>query len=340
MPLVTVARTARPSPLALLRHSDTPHPERSVAKGVLVKVRHGVYASAPAWKSLPPWDRYLARVHAAALIHPDAIFCLESAAALLGMPVFGDPVDVHILVPARCASRLIAGVRAHRSSEDRTIVELGGLAMTSPEDTAVDLARLRHPAIGLAMADAALRIETESTAERLLLINEARVSSRGRALARWPLARASARSETAIEAVSRAVIEWLGFPAPELQVVFRSSGKEDRSDFVWKQVGLGGEADGDLKFDGRYGDPRDVLRRQSLRDRRLRTHLRAVAHWGWSDVTAITPLRDILTGAGLRAIAPEQTARLYSLRRSLTSLAPPRRRTHAASGPLRPREYS
>lgn len=322
MPLVTFARVLTPSPLALLRHVDVSHPERGVAKGELVKVRHGVYASAALWRSLAPWEKYLARVHAAALVHPDAIFCLESAAALLGMPIFGDPVDVHMLVPAKRSSRLVAGVRTHRSSEDRTIVEIAGLAMTSPEDTAVDLARLRHPAIGLAAADAALRIAPASSADALTRMSEARISSRGRDIARWPLARATAKSETTIEAVSRAVIEWLGFPAPELQVVFRSSGKEDRADFVWTHINLGGEADGDLKYDGRYGDAREVLRRQTLRDRRLRTHLRAVAHWGWTDATTVTPLRDILAGAGLRAIAPEQTAHLHSLRRLLAPHAP------------------
>lgn len=322
MPLITVAQAMKPSPLALLRHSDVPHPERAVAKGELVKVRHGAYASAALWKTLPPWDRYLARVYAAALVHPGAIFCLESAAALLGMPIFGDPVDVHVLVPAGRSSRLVAGVRTHRSSEDRRIVEIGGLAMTGPEDTAVDLARLRHQAIGLAAADAALRLDPELTADRLLRISEARASSRGRDIARWPLARATAESETALEGVSRAVIEWLGFPAPELQVVFRSSGKRDRTDYVWKHIRLGGEADGDLKYDGRYGDPREVLRRQTLRDRRLRTHLRAVVHWGWTDATTVTPLRDILTGGGLRAIAPEQTAPLHSLRRVLAPHAP------------------
>ena len=322
MPLVSVARTLNASPLALLRHVDVSHPERGVAKGELVKVRHGAYASAALWKSLAPWDRYLARVYAAALVHPDAIFCLESAAALLGMPIFGDPVDVHVLVPATRSSRLVAGVRTHRSSEDRTIVEIGGLAMTGPEDTAVDLARLRHPAIGLAAADSALRLAPDSSADGLTRISEARISGRGRDIARWPLARATAMSETAIEAISRAVIEWLGFPAPELQVVFRSSGKEDRADFVWEHVRLGGEADGDLKYDGRYGDAREVLRRQTLRDRRLRTHLRAVAHWGWTDATTVTPLRDILAGAGLRAVAPEQTAHLHSLRRQLAPHAP------------------
>ncbi|MDF2555295.1 MAG: hypothetical protein K0R60_1190 [Microbacterium sp.] len=323
MPLLSVALPIRPAPVPLLRHADIPHPERGVARGELIRVRHGVYASTALWKEMVPWDRYLARVHAVALTHPDAVFCMESAAALLGMPIFGDTAIAHVLVSGNEASRFSAGIRTHRSSEDRTIIEVGGLAMTSLHDTAVDLARLRHEAIGVAMADAALRLDPQGTRELLLGINETRVSSRGRNVARWSLARSTSQAETAIESVSRAVIEWLGFSAPELQVAFRSSsGEEDRADFVWRAADLVGEADGDLKYDGRYGDARTVFRRQRLRDTRLRMRVRAVARWGWSDVTTYTPLRGILTGAGLRPVAPEQSAKLHALKLLLAPRAP------------------
>ncbi|MDQ7880418.1 hypothetical protein Q9R08_20695 [Microbacterium sp. QXD-8] len=315
MPLLSVALPVHPAPVPLLRHADAPHPERGVARGELIRVRHGVYASTVLWREAAPWDRYLARVHAVALSHPDAVFCMESAAALLGMPIFGDPVVVHALVTGNEASRFSAGIRTHRSSEDRTIIEVGGLAMTSLHDTAVDLARLRHEAIGMAMSDAALRLDPQGTRDLLLGMNETRISSRGRNVARWSLARSTSQAETAIESVSRAVIEWLGFPAPELQVAFRaSSGEEDRADFVWRAADLVGEADGDLKYDGRYGDARTVLRRQSLRDTRLRMRVRDVARWGWRDVTTFAPLRGILAGAGLQPIAPEQSVKLHRLK--------------------------
>jgi len=195
MPTLESVAAVKPSPIPLLRWGDIPHPERTLAAGHVVKVRHGVYASAQLWNALPPWDRYLARVHAAALSYPDAVFCLESAAALLGMPVFGDPRTVHMLVSTGGTARLYAGVRAHTSRPEREIIELSGLRTTSPGDTAVDIARLRHNAIGLAVADAALKIDPRLSRESLMVTNESRSSKRGRDIARWPLQRCTTLSE-------------------------------------------------------------------------------------------------------------------------------------------------
>lgn len=317
-------QAASPSPIPLLKRADIGHAQRAVARGHVVRIRHGVYAPAELWDALPPWDRYLARVHAAALVYPDAVFCLESAAVLLGLPVFGDPKVVHILVSPGGTARETSGVRAHKSRPDRTIIEMSGMRMTSPADTAVDLSRLRHNAVGLAAADAALRLDPLLTREELMNINEARASKRGRDIARWPLTRATALSETALESISHATIEWLGFPAPELQVVFRSpNGELDRTDCLWRAAALAGEADGDIKYDGRFGSPSTVLRRQFIRDTRLRDHhVRDVAHWGWTEATTFAPLRGILTGAGLVPIAPEDSLQLFSMKRLLAPRAP------------------
>jgi hypothetical protein len=295
-------------------------------RGDLIKVRPGVYTAAAEWKALAPWERYLARVFAAAMIYPDAVFSHDSAAALLGMPVFGDPVIVHVLAPAHGTARVVAGVRVHTSSDEREVVELGGMLMTSPADTAVDLARSRHAAVGLASADAALRGDEALSVEKLVHVNQSRRSKRGRALARWPLNSATALSETALESISRAVIEWLGFPPPALQVTFRTSGgPTDRCDFVWPGFSLAGESDGDLKYDGRFGDPRELLRHQRQRDARLRAHhVRSIAHWGWLDATTVDPLRSLLVGQGLIPVAPEQTVHLFSLRRSVSPRPPHR----------------
>lgn len=322
MPLLTLAVAS--SPIALMRFGDLAHPERAVRRGEIVKVRAGVYAPARDWRALAPWERYLARVHAVALLRPDAVFSHESAAALLGLPIFGDPVTVHVLAAPGATARLVAGVRVHTWTGDREILQVAGLLVTSPADTAVDLARFRHAAIGLAVADAALRRDPDLTVDALLLLNEERASARGRARARWPLGSATAVAESALESISRAVAEWLGFPAPALQVRFSSpTGEDDRSDFVWCQIGLAGESDGDLKYDGRYGSPAEVLRAQRERDARMRRHhVRFVAHWGWHEATTVSPLRSLLRGAGLEPTMPENTAQLLTLRRAVSPLPP------------------
>lgn len=308
----------RQASVPLLRIEDTPHPERAVARGDIVKVRRGVYAPAEDWRSLAPWDRYLARVHAVALVNPYAVFCLESAAALLGLPVFGDPRTVHVIGSRSASARLVGGVRTHTASGDRVLDDVDGLFVASAADTAVDIARLRHPAVALSVADAALRADRTLHPGRLAAVNESRPSSRGRRLARWVLDRADGSAESPLESVDRAVIEWLGFPAPRLQVVFASpGGYADRPDFWWDEYSLMGEADGDIKYDGSLGDPLAALNARRDRDMRLRSHARAVVHWGWKESVRYGTLRDLLNGAGLPIVAPESTAPLLTLQRLL-----------------------
>jgi hypothetical protein len=329
MPLTTPALSVKPTPIALLRSDEIPHPERAVARDELIKVRRGVYAPAQEWRALAPWEKYLAQVHAVLLLQPELVPSHESAVALLGGPTFGNPGVVHVVAPAAGASRLVSGVRTHTSADDRTLLLIDGIAITGPGDAAVDIARSRHPAISLAVADAALRLDRSLSPEALKQINERRSSSRGRDIARWPLERANALSETAFEGVSRAAIEWSGFPQPELQRSYVArTGEVDRPDFVWDDASVAGESDGDLKFDGRFGDAALLLNKQRTRDARLREHVRTVVHWGWQDVITFTPLQTLLLGAGLRRTRPQNSAALLSMRQRLAARAPHPTDTH------------
>lgn len=315
----TPTLVARSSPLELLRAGDVPHAERAVADGRLVRVRRGVYAPADRWWSLRPWERYLVRVHAVAATHPGSVFSHESAAVLWGMPVIGDPVVVHILVDPSSAAREHAGVRAHRVDTYPDVISDAGMLIVSPASVAVTVARHRHEAIGLAAADAALRLEPSATAALLVRDNETRSSSRGRRHARWALERADGARESVLESVSAAAIEWLGFPRPEFQHVFSDAdGRSHRGDFWWPERRLVGEPDGEFKYDGRYGDPAALLRARHERDRTLiRTGADAVAHWGWIDVVRAWPLRRLLLGNGLAQVIAEDSGRLASLSRAL-----------------------
>lgn len=320
-----------PCPIALLRADELPHPERALARGEVVRVRRGTYADAAEWRQLAPWDRYLAQVHAVAAVDPGAVLSHESAAVVLGMGVIGDPKVVHLLGPSGSASRHSGGIRAHTTDVPRDLIESGGLILTSPRDTAVTLARHRHNAVGLAAVDAALRIDCTLTREDLIADNKSRASSRGRRIARWPIARATPLAETALESLAVAVIEWLGFPPPILQQEFVSAdGTADRGDLWWADSRLLGEVDGEHKYDGRFGAPTALLRERRERDVRLvREHVRAVAHWGWSETAQIDPVRSILLGHGLTPDRPENTAPLHSLRRLLAPYSREHSREHS-----------
>jgi hypothetical protein len=315
-----------PSPVALLPAAALTHTTRSVRRGDVVAVARGVYAEAADWGALSRWDRDLARVHAHLLTHPDAVVFRESAALLWGLPIVGALDAVHVLARAGSTSRRVGGARVHTSAhDDRAIEDVGGIRLASVADTCVDVARQRHPAVALAVADAAVRGDARLSAAILAAVNEERASGRGRRRARWALGRADARAESALESVSRAAIEWWGFSAPELQRWIGSSGDADRTDMWWPRARVAGEADGHLKYDGRLGDPVGALRAREERDRRLRRRgARAVAHWSWDDLAEPSALRDILFGVGLIPEALPDLDSLSSLSRLLRPARNPR----------------
>ncbi|WP_295780273.1 hypothetical protein [uncultured Microbacterium sp.] len=323
---MTVLRRTVDTPLPLMPAAAVTHSTRSVRRGEIIQVTRGVYASRDAWQTLPPWQQYLARVRAHLLNAPDDVLCLESAAALHGLPVLGAAYDIHVLGSASATARSAGGVRVHTSAHpDRVIEEVDGIRLTSVADTCIDVARTRHPAIALAVADAAARVDERCTALTLVTLNEERASARGRRRARWALHRVDPAAESPLESLSRAVTEWAGFAEPERQVWFGSpAGGGDRVDLWWPQLRIAGEADGLLKYDGRFGDPRVAMKKREDRDRRLRAAgARAVLHWGWDDLTDPNSLIGMLSGAGLPVVASPDTANLHSL---AAALRPPRPR--------------
>jgi hypothetical protein len=335
----TLAVAAR-CPIALYRSDEVPNVGRRSARGEFVHVSYGVYAESAAWDGLRPWQRYLARVHAVVLTHPHAIFCHESAAALWGLPIFGDPEIVHILESPDGTSRLHRDIRRHTAQQRDDIVDLGGILVTGRGTTVVDIARTRHAVIGLAVADAAVRADRSLSSATLLEENARRPSSRGRRHARWALQRATSESESPLESTSRAAAEWLGFESPELQVEFEriDGGGVDRSDFWFPSSRTIGEADGDVKYDGSLGtEPATAIRDEKRRDRRLLQHADGIAHWGFGDVAPVSPYREVLLAAGARPVTHEETAQLAGMQAALRPrprprLSPPR----DCMGPARP----
>ena len=67
--------------------------------GALQRVRAGVYVRRSEWAALMPWERYRLRVHAVARTWLAPVFCLESAASELGLPLVGEARHIHLLSP-------------------------------------------------------------------------------------------------------------------------------------------------------------------------------------------------------------------------------------------------
>lgn len=309
---VNVTRVAgdllRPSPATLVRTADAAL--LAIRLRDHVRVRPGIHTPAQEWEQLAPWERYLARVHAYALVNPDAVFCLESAAALLGLPLFGHPRHIHT-IDVGGTSRAYGDVRVHASTDDCNAVTDAGISATGLAETSVALMRVLPPAFGLAVGDAARARGVGS--EDIQALASASSARRGRSLLRWLIPRLTPYSESVGESVSRAVIEWCGFATPEIQTEMTVERHPYRLDFFWRAARVAGESDGYGKYSGDAEATTAALIREKQREDRLRRHLAGFAPWSMADALQVTPLRHALLSAGVPLVAPPRTALLKSV---------------------------
>lgn len=281
-----------------------------------IRIRSGVYASPEGYRALPAWKRYAVRVHAFAAQHPDTALSLESAAVVHGLPWFGEAAAVHVHDPDRARSGRFSDVVVHTSGAPRQFVRVGGILATSLLDTVVDLVRVLPPAQALAVLDSALSLAQGGPLSLAAVQERAagRPGTRGTRRERWAWERADPRSESPSESVSRAVIEWWGFEAPELQRTFRYERTEDRVDFLFPSRAVIGEADGWGKY--QFEDPEraaELLQAEKRRENRLRRHGHPFARWELVDAWRADPLRDALSAAGVPRVRPAEMEMLATL---------------------------
>lgn len=302
-----------PLPLILSRDESAGHTDRRWRSGTLNRLFRGVYVETSTWNPLPPWQKYLVRIHGALAAEPNRVLFGESAAAAVGVLIPHAVRPVHILSPG-ASSREYRGIRSHVSVDAREIVVVDGVRLTASAHTAVDIARSRPPAEALAYADALLRIDPDATREQFVALNQALVSGRGRRQARWALSRATGLPESPLESASVAVIEWLGYASPTLQHPFFIEGRTYKSDFFWEHERVVGEADGNGKYSTETGNPTEAIIGEKRRENLLRRHTSGMARWGWEDVAEIEPLDVALRATGLRPIRARDTMNLATMR--------------------------
>jgi hypothetical protein len=320
-----------PVPLVLARdHFQGQPPHRDP---FLVRIHPGVYAPRSVWAKLHPWERYLARVHAVRLTWTEPTFLLESAAVLQGLPLFGEPLHVHVLggtnglTAAHSTSK--GAVRIHHLRDPRPTVTADGCSIIDVAHTVIDLARALPPAFAVAVADAGLR-RLEATADELAARAHAQSVRRGRRRLDDVLGWVDPLAESAGESVSRVVIAWLGFPAPESQVWFHSEGFRDRSDFFWRKARIIGESDGYGKYDAtNVAAAKAHFIEEKKREDRLRRQVDGFARWEMSDALSPRRLDLKLRSAGLLAERRPNETMLMTLRSNPRS-HPPQKKPAAA----------
>ncbi|MDT5093074.1 MAG: hypothetical protein QOH60_2437 [Mycobacterium sp.] len=240
--------------------------EINIRRGELIKVWPGVYS-----RDEPDTTLRLRGLDLRAA-EPVAV-CLETAAAAHGFNTEAG-ADLHVLNPVGHQLRDSDGLKVHRrDGAPLTVVE--GRRATTPDWTAVEVARqLRRPR-ALATLDAALRSKT-CTRRQLRSSAARQAGRRGIVHVRELIALAAPEAESPMESEARLVMIDGGLPQPILQYeIVDLNGRTWRVDFAWPDRMVAAEYDG---FDW-HSDP-DAFRR----DRQKRAALHEV---GWSVVSIV-----------------------------------------------------
>ncbi|MGQ0631122.1 MAG: hypothetical protein ACT4P1_08765 [Sporichthyaceae bacterium] len=162
-------------------------------------------------------------------------------------------------------------------------IQLGGIPVTTPARTAMDLIRELPWPQAIVVADRALKIgatrrELVDAAEHCRLWRGGKQGVRAAAFA-------DRRAESPAESRARAVFVDLGLPPPELQVdIHDNAGLVARVDFLFREFHTVVEIDGKVKYTDPIGSPGEVLWREKLREDRLRDAGYEVVRVTWAQL--------------------------------------------------------
>lgn len=272
----------------------------AVERGSVVRHRPGVFGSSP----IRPANKYLAARQdmavaalAAVLANPAAAASHTSAAVLHGLAVWYLPELPCITVPPGFVGD-VEGAHLHRAQMPIGHLCAGGVGTTDIARTVIDIGREHGVVSAVVAAEAALhagRVSPDTLRTRLR-------DCRG-----WPGVRAARqaieftdeRSESPLESASRIKLDGL-VPAPDLQarIVDEHGRFLGRTDFLWEELGVAGEADGMEKYDD---VEQSSLREEKLRQERLERAGLLVVRWGRSDLETVERLAGRIRAAFARA---------------------------------------
>ena len=284
--------------------------------GGLVRIGHGSYARTSTWKKLDPQEQHRLKVlEAAERARGTVVYSHYAAAALWGIRILGTwPDRIDVTTDQATGGRSSGTVRRHtRSLTDVEIAELDGLLLTSPAQTAVDLARTMRFADGVVVMDSALRLGRKpaplTTRDAIARVIEGVTGQSGYRRARAAAQFASGHSGSTAESHSRVLIHLLGFPQPVLQQLFiLPSGRKAFPDFYWRDFDHAGECDGRSK----YTDPQFLRGRtaeqavieEKNRENELRQVVGRLSRWEPRELYPPRKLYDRLTFDGLPSTKP------------------------------------
>jgi hypothetical protein len=247
---------------------------RLVRSGEWVRVRHGAYFMADLWRGLDEIDRHKVRARMVTraakvphvLSHTTAV--LHHTRTVWDL----DLSDVHVTRSDERSGRILSGVRQHRGVLlDHDVMDLGGVRVTSPARSVLELTTVTDTERALVVLDDILRRGLTTKAE---------LEAMCRRMTYWPSTLATdlvirlsdPRSESPAETRFRYLCWRMGLPAPLLQVEIRDAWGRvvARVDFAWPEFGVFVEIDGFVKYAGdptrRNAAPAEVVVREKQRE--------------------------------------------------------------------------
>jgi very-short-patch-repair endonuclease len=240
--------------------------QAQIEGGALVKVWPGVY-------SMGEPDK-VTRLHGLDLRTGEVVtICLGTAAAAFGFATEDVP-DLHVLNPDGHLLRDSDGLKVHRR-DGAPLTTVDGRPSTTPEWTAIEVARGLWRPRALAVLDAALR---SGTCDRRGLMSAAarQAGRRGIVAVRELLPHAAPEAESPMESEARLAMLDGGLPKPALQYeIVDRDWRVWRVDFAWPDQRVAVEYDG---FDW-HSEPDDLRR-----DRQKRSALQEL---GWRVISIV-----------------------------------------------------
>lgn len=277
----------------------------ALATGRIERVRGGCFAAVPgeALSQFQKADLRLARAAVAASLTVDGASVSHlGAARVFGLPIWASAPRPCITTATR-QSRA-TGVHVHRSSAPPDhFGTAGGVPITSPERTVVDVAREFGVEAGLVVADAAARrglVRRDDLADAIHAVGRHGDVAAAREVARW----VDPDAESPLESRSRWQLLCHGLPPPQTQTsIYSLDGRFiGRTDFFWA-VGVIGEVAGSGKYElDRDGENR-VLGAEKWRQEQLEDLDLEVVRWGSRHLREFGPTAVRLRRAFVRAAA-------------------------------------
>ncbi len=293
---------------------------RRVKAGEMVSPSQDVFADKEQWSRLDQRTRVLATVRALALLHPEWMFCAETAGTLYGLEVgyraraVEEQVVVHVATTRAAHSRSYKNIRRHVVEGDE-FGRIGAAGVTSFWRTVFDCMKGADFGRALAIADSALRISGVDKDEMIERLGMVGLKQRGIARVLRVAEYADARSENGGESIARATIIRLGFPVPELQVVLSDpidSARTYRVDFYWKLPDgrvIVGELDGRRKYVDEAmlagSTTAEALADERLRESRLTMMVDGVMRFSFAQARDLNYMTKLLLSFGFERIGDE-----------------------------------